>query len=324
MKDDSRFRLRRSMLGAGLLAGLSPLGAQNLPSSGSTPIISTGSPGSAMDYVARWLAEQFAMRLGGSYPVETMQGAGGAMAAGSLLTRSAGSSLLVAHSGLLCTYPVLNADSLTFHPKDDLVPVGIPVGTPMFVATGSNSGITDVAQLKIWRGRQLHYAANQIGGVDHLSGLLLLDTVQVDPVPVLYAKVGQAALDVAEGRVPLGVFSWQSIRPLVEAGRVSILCVLSERRVPFAAQMTTAKELGINVSIEGWIGLFVRQGTLELILQAHANAMDEFMSGPAAAHFLSAGGLSKLHVRRPESVAFVSKEINRYASLIKRYNIKKT
>jgi tripartite-type tricarboxylate transporter receptor subunit TctC len=323
MTETSRFRLRRGILSAGLLGALSPLGAQGLPGSGSTTLIATGSAGSGMDYLARWLAEQFAVRPGGTHPVENMQAAGGALAARTLISRPAGSSLLVAHSGLLCTYPLLNADGLAFHPTEDLIPVGIPTGAPMFVVTGRNVGITDAAQIKSWRGQELRYAAGQMGASGHLGGLLFLEAVHAKPVPVFYTRNGQALLDVAEQRVPFGVFSWPAISAMVEAGRIHVLCVLSDRRVPFAPQLATAMELGIDVSVEGWSGLFARRGTSESTLQAYASAMDESLTGPSVSRFLSFGGLSLRHIRRPQAAAFISKEIDRYAALIKRYNIGK-
>jgi len=323
MTVSSRFRLRRSILGAGLLGALSPVGAQGLSGSVVTPLIASGSPGSSMDYLARCLSEQFAVRLGGTYPVENMQAAGGALAARALMNRPAGSSLLVAHSGLLCTYPVLNADGLAFHPRNDLIPVGIPTGTPMFVVTGRNSGITNALQLKTWRGQEMRYAAGQMGASGHLGGLLLLDAVRAKPVPVFYTKNGQALLDVAEQRVPFGVFSWPAISSMVEVGKVQALCVLSDRRVPFAANLATAMEMGIDVSLEGWVGVFARQGTPELTLGVYASAMDDFLLGPSVDRFLNFGGLSLRHIRRPEAATFISKEIDRYAALIKRYNIGK-
>ena len=323
MTEPSRFRLRRGILSAGLLGALSPLGAQGLPGSGSTALIATGSAGSGMDYLARWLAEQFAVRPGGTHPVENMQAAGGALAARTLISRPAGSSLLVAHSGLLCAYPLLNADGLAFHPTEDLIAVGIPTGAPMFVVTGRNVGITDAVQIKSWRGQELRYAAGQMGASGHLGGLLFLEAVHAKPVPVFYTRNGQALLDVAEQRVPFGVFSWPAISAMVEAGRIHVLCVLSDRRVPFAPQLATAMELGIDVSVEGWSGLFARRGASESTLQAYASAMDESLTGPSVSRFLSFGGLSLRHIRRPQAAAFISKEIDRYAALIKRYNIGK-
>lgn len=315
--------MRRRMLGVGLLAGLGPVGAQGLLGSGATPIISTGSQGSSMDYVARRLAEQFALRPGGSYPVENMQAAGGSIAVNALLGRAAGSALLVAHSGLLCSYPLLSSERLTFSPTEDLVPVGIPTGTPMFVITGKTSGIAEPAHLRQWGGREMHYAAGLVGASGHLGGQIFLEALQVEPVPVFYRMNRQALLDVSEGRVLMGVFGWQAIASLVDAGRVSVLCVLSDQRMPFAPHLATAKEQGIDVSIEGWVGLFSRKGTPEPMLQAYAQAIDELMSGPTVAQFLSAGGLSKRHIRRPEAAAFIRNEIDRYAALIKRYNIGK-
>jgi tripartite-type tricarboxylate transporter receptor subunit TctC len=324
MTQQSLLQIRRSILSAGLVGALCPLWAQSSLGNLSTPIISTGSPGSSMDYLARALAEQFSMRPGGTYTVENTQAAGGAVAAKALLSRNAGSALLVAHSGLLCTYPLLNANGLTFHPTDDLVPVGVPTGTPMFVVTGRDSGIGNAAQLRAFRGQELVYAAGQMGASGHLGGLLFIDAIKAKPVPVFYTKNGQALLDVAENRVSLGVFSWQAISALAEAGKISVLCVLSDRRVPFAAHLATALELGIDVSIEGWVGLFTRQGTSELILQGYSNALDEFMSGPSVARFLGFGGLTKRHIRRPEAAAFIRKEIDRYAVLLKRYNMGKS
>ena len=319
----SDFYLRRRMLGAGLLAGLGPVSAQGLLGSAVTSIVSTGAPGSGMDYVARRLAEQFTSRLGGNFPVESMQAAGGVVAASTVLSRPAGSSLLVAHSGLFCTLPLLSAERLAFNPAEDLMPIGIPVGSPVFVITGKTSGIADMAQLRQWRGRPLAYAASLVGASGHIGGQVFLDALRIEPVPVFYSMNRQALLDVSEARVPLGVFGWPAFSGLVDAGRVSVLCVLSEHRAPFAPQVATAKELGIDVNVEGWVGLFSRKGTPESVLQAYALAMNEFLSGPSLAQFLSVGGFSKLDIRRPEAPAFIKRDIDRYAEIIRRYHIGK-
>ncbi len=315
--------MRRRLLGAGALCALGPVSAQMLLGTAVTPIVSTGAPGSGMDYVARRLAEQFTSRLGGNYPVESMQAAGGAIAAGAVLNRPAGSSLLVAHSGLFCTLPLLSTERLAFNPVDDLVPVGIPVGSPVFVITGKNSGIESLEKLRQWRGRQLAYAASLVGATGHIGGQVFLDALRIEPVPVFYSMNRQALLDVSEARVPLGLFGWPAFSGLVEAGRVSVLCVLSDQRAPFAPHVPTAKELGVDVSIEGWVGLFSRKGTPEPMLQAFAQATNDFLSGASLAQFLSVGGFSKLDIRRSEAPAFIRSDIDRYAAIIKRFHIGK-
>ena len=51
--------------------------------------------------------------------------------------------------------------------------------------------------------------------------------------------------------------------------------------------------------------------------------MNEFLSGPSLAQFLSVGGFSKLDIRRPEAPAFIKRDIDRYAEIIRRYHIGK-
>jgi tripartite-type tricarboxylate transporter receptor subunit TctC len=318
---------RRTVLaGLAALAGEVAIG-QTLRAAGSPRSIIVPFPaGFVTDALARRLAELFEEVHGVPFVVENLPGAGGVIAATQLLKRPAdGRTLLLAHSGLVCNLPLLAETPLAFNPRQDLVAVCTLADTPPFAFVGKSYPAHSLRELqRVSRGADapLLFATPAQGGAYHIAGLVLMEKLGIKAEHVPYRDGNQLLADVSEGRVAVGIHSWDTIAPFYQAGRIAVLCSFSEAPFAFAPQVPTPASAGITgVDINGWVGLFVAKGSPPAAVAEYAREVAGFFRTRSLAAFLTARGIHPGY-RDPEaSKAFVEAEIHRYEQLLRTYGL---
>ncbi|MGV0958309.1 MAG: Bug family tripartite tricarboxylate transporter substrate binding protein [Limnohabitans sp.] len=259
---DLNRRKRRTL--ATLLALLSGgVMAANANTVKSRKLLVGGSVGGGIDPVMRRLKIQLEALQAGLFDIDFVPGGGGMSAINRLLAESADShSVLIATSGALCITPVV-AKIEGFNPEQDLVPLAILGKVPFVLFTSADSGFTSFGEMvrQFSSGaRMLDYGVIPIYGANHIGGHALLQRLGIAGRAVPYKQASQLALDVAEGRVAIGIHTQGAIKGLVEQRKLRPLAVFAHKRLATLPDVPTLKELGLAEQIyEGWFGIFHRK-----------------------------------------------------------------
>ena len=203
-------------------------------------------PGGVTDSIARITADWLTQRLGQPVIAENRPGASGAIAA-ELVARAEpdGYTLLSAATPQLAIVP--HVQKIAYDPVGDFAPISI-VGTNPF-ALGCNQKIaaTNLKQLvdyaKAHPG-ELSYASPGAGSVGHLTMALFLARAGLKMEAVLYKGGGPAMADVVGGHVPCYFGNLNEILPHAGGGKINVLAVSGEARVPQLPQVPTVAEQG--------------------------------------------------------------------------------
>lgn len=222
--------------------------------------------GSGPDVLARALGEVLSKSLGQPVLVENRPGANGTLAAAYVLSQPAdGHTLFLAGVSNMAWNPYLYK-SLSHQPSRDFAGVAVIANTPFLTAVSPSLGVKSLAEL-VQRAKaepgKISFASAGIGNSTHLAGELLMDRlgIQMQHVPFSGAGGQSAATSLMAGETPVMTSVPAGLVPLALASKVVPLAVTGDRRLAQLPNVSTFRELGINMEVPGWYSIVVRAGT---------------------------------------------------------------
>ena len=222
-------------------------------------------PGGSMDAVGRVLAEPWASLLKQRIVIDNRGGAGGTVGT-TIVAKAApdGYTILYANLGPLSIGPSLYR-KLGYDLFRDLAPVSLVGSSPIIIFAATSLPVQSVKDFVAYakaRPGQLNYASSGIGSGLHLTGELFKSLAGVDMVHVPYKGVGQAAADIASGRIQVLVNTWSGTIPHVKAGRLRPVITGGSRRTAQIPDVPTGAEAGFpDFQATAWHALVVPAGT---------------------------------------------------------------
>jgi tripartite-type tricarboxylate transporter receptor subunit TctC len=222
-------------------------------------------PGSQPDVAARALGEAMAPDLGQPVVVENRPGAGGTIATTAVAGAPADGHVLNASgcSGDSIVFAFVAQGRPPLRLFDDLAPVARVLRDHWLVVVPADSPATGLERLAT-TGRAatgpLAYPSPGDGTTPHLQAERLARTLGFEALHVPYKDSPLA--DLAAGRLAYGVFPSASAMPLVKAGKLKPIAVLSSERLGAVPDVPTAVEQGLpGYVFNGGICLWTPGGT---------------------------------------------------------------
>lgn len=277
--------------------------------------------GGSNDVVARLLAPALEARLGQPFVVENRPGGGGSLGMGMVARgRPDGSVFLVSSASNHVFHPLVSGD-LGYDPREALPAVAMLVDVPNVIATNPAFGVTNVqeliAKVRATRGGA-SFASSGVGTSNHLAGELFRLRTGIDLTHVPYRGGGPAINDLISGTVPIGFMNLPTVAPPASDGRVRIIAVCTAQRVSIRPDLPTVAEQGVaDYAVRSWTGMFAPRGTPAPILERFTAALREALAAPQVASRLVAIGSEPLYMPPAETEAFVRREFDRWAPVVR-------
>lgn len=216
--------------------------------------------GSSADVTARMLADGMSKALSQRVLVVNRPGAGGAIGYKHVATQKPDGYSLVWNSNSIST--TYHSGQLPFD-YQAFEPVARVLVESVVVAVRADSRWSNlkefVAEAKS-KPKVLSVGHSGIGSHTHISLAALFSAagVEVNEVPFGAAQVVPSLLG---GHVDAVVQLPAALSAPVKQGQVRLLAALIPKRDPALSQVPTAKEQGLDVSLEAWRGIAVPKGT---------------------------------------------------------------
>ena len=283
-------------------------------------------PGQATDIAARMLATKLQDAMGQAFVIDNRAGAGGSIGTEIAAKSPAdGYTLLAASSGPVSIMPSLQ--KLPYDPQKDLTLIALITRNPYVLVVHpsfpANNAKEFIALLRA-NPDKYTFASSGTGATAHLLEELFNFQAQIKARHIPYKGSAPAITDILNGQVTYMVETVASLVAHVRSGRLKALGVSTARRAAALPDVPTLMEAaGLpDYDAAAWIGYAVPAGTPRDIVVRLSAEIQKALQSPDLRERLLNAGLDPVESTPDELVAFMRKEQERYAAVIRSANVK--
>jgi tripartite-type tricarboxylate transporter receptor subunit TctC len=283
-------------------------------------------PGQATDIAARMVAQKLQEQTGQPFVVDNRPGAGGSLGTSVAAQSPAdGYTLLAASSGPISIMPSLQ--KLTYEPQKDFVLIALITRNPYALVVSPSFPAKDakefVALLKA-NPDKYTFASSGTGATAHLLAELFNSMAGIKARHIPYKGSAPALTDVMNGEVSYMIETVASVAGHVKSGRLRALGVSTLRRAAALPDVPTlAEAAGVpDYDAAAWIGYAAPAGTPKEVIARLSSELQKALQAPDMKEKLLNAGLDPVASTPEELPAFMRREQERYATVIRNANIK--
>jgi tripartite-type tricarboxylate transporter receptor subunit TctC len=164
---------------------------------------------------------------------------------------------------------------------------------------------------------KLSFATPGPGGTTHLAVELLKSIAGIDMVHVPYKGSAPGQVDVVAGRVPLMSDPLFSAMPFVRAGKLKVLAVTTEERVPGFEKYPTVAETYPGFDVRAYLGFVVPKKTPPATVRAIRLAAVQALQMPDLKRKIEELGNTPVGSTPEEFDRFIAADMKKWAKVIK-------
>ncbi len=316
--------LRNSWAGVLLASLVSGVGAQTYPSQ-PIKLIQPFAPGAASEVALRIVAERLGMALKTSVLIENRPGAGSTLGADSVAKAAPdGYTLMASYNSSIAPGPLMYS-KIPYDSIKDFQHIALIGVYPQYLIVRTDhpaKSIQDFIQTVRSKPGTVNYASAGVGTSGFLVAELLKQTLSLQMTHIPYKGPAQAITDLLGGRLDMVLTA--SATELVKAGKVRVLAVTSEKRVPMYPDIPTLEEIAPGVQAVSWVGISAPAQTPKAITARLEKEILAVLNAPDMQARLSepALGLFPLTLGTDKFADFIQKEMRTWSPVIKAGNIR--
>lgn len=318
-----KFLNRRLTLNTLLVSLLGALAAVPAHAQDGAPAkIIVGFPaGGSFDAIARLVAEKAKNELNRPVVVDNKTGAGGRIAVDALkASPNDGSVVMLGPDALTALYP-FTFKKLSYDPKKDLVPIGTVAEFAFGFAVGTNPKVNTWAEYVAWaksNPKEANYGIPALGAPHHFYGMVLGDAIGVPMQNVPFQGSAPINLALMGGQISSSIDVASSQVENHKAGKIKILAVTTEQRIPQAPDVPTFTELGFpSVSGSGFNALYAPAGTSAAMVANWNRTLVKIMAMPDVKEKITAMGFMPVGKPTQELIDRQNAVIKKWEPVIK-------
>jgi tripartite-type tricarboxylate transporter receptor subunit TctC len=286
----------------------------------SVRIIVSVLPGDTCDTLARLAGYKMGEKFGQQFVIDNRVGASGAIAHG-IIAQAApdGYTLGCGNGGSLAILPHA-MKNIPYNALKDFTAISLMATNFMALAVGGGSSFKSVGDL-VQQAKQnpgkVTFGSNGEGAFLHFATELFRSTAGFSYLHVPFKGFPQLAGDLVSGRLDASFGSFPAVLPFTQGGRVRILGIARDKRLPNYPDIPTISESVPGYVSGGWFGVVGPAGipkNIVALLNREANAA---LAAPDVREKLSSQGLD-LFAETPEFFdKFIRDDFVRYGRMAK-------
>ncbi|MFM9882485.1 MAG: tripartite tricarboxylate transporter substrate binding protein [Burkholderiales bacterium] len=278
--------------------------------------------GTSADVTARLLAEGMAKHLGATIVVVNRPGAAGAIGYRHVATQKPDGYALVWNSNSIST--AFHSGQLAFDYRAFDAVARVLVESPIVVVRGDSKWQTLydlIAEAKARPGT-LTVGNSGVGSHTHISSAALFKAAGVIVTDVPYAA-SQVVPSLLGSHVDALVQLPGALASHTKSGAVRVLAALIPNRDPALPNVPTAKEQGVDVSLEAWRGIAVPKGVPNAVIAKLEGAIRRTVEAPEFSKASDRLGIRPAFATASEFGAIIAKEDAELEQLMRAIGLKK-
>ncbi|PIF93371.1 tripartite-type tricarboxylate transporter receptor subunit TctC [Acidovorax sp. 62] len=315
--------------GTGLAAGavLSPASwAQSAWPSKPIRIVVPYTAGGFTDQMARLLQVGLQQRLGQPVVVDNKPGANSIIGVDAVAKAAPDGHtfavVIAAYAANTTLYP-----KLPYDPRKDLVGVSLMGVSPLVAAVAANAPFKTTAELVAYARAnpgKLSFASSGSGSAAHLTSELMRLVTKTDMVHVPYKGAAPALTDLLGGQIPLFLDPPPNLIQPAKAGRIRLIGVASDKRLPALPDVPTFAEQGYPDLVGStWAAMLAPAGVPREIVQRMSEEVARIIRSPAVTQRLETEMGTFAEGSSPQECdAFIQAETAKWARVIQAAGVK--
>ena len=283
-------------------------------------------PGAPSDMVGRTIGQKMGEQMGQNLIPDNRTGAGGTLGLSLVAKAPPDGYTVLVTSPTIALGPLLYAN-LPFDPLKDFTAVARLASIENVILVHPSipaRTLKEFIALARAHPGKLNYGSGGPGTTNHLANELLKSITGVDMVHIPYKGATLATTALMGGEVDEVIVSVASVLPLIKAGKVRPLAVLSEKRVATLPNVLTSREAGFpGFRMSIWYGMYVPAGTpRDIVNRLYREAARAFEDATLRQHMANVG--MEPWLGTPEDMdKLMRSETSRYSKVIESAGIKK-
>jgi tripartite-type tricarboxylate transporter receptor subunit TctC len=249
--------------GAGALPALSRFAwAESYPTHPARLVVGFAA-GSTTDILARLMGQWLSQRLGQQFVIENRPGAGGNIAAETVVRAPADGYTLLMVPPAVAANATLYED-LNFNFIRDTAPVAGVVRVPNVAEVHPSVPVKSIPELIAYAKAnpgKLSYASAGIGTPSHLAGQLFNTMAGVNLRHIPYRGDGPAMADLVAGQVPVAFATTIASIEHIRAGQLRPLAVTTLKRSDVLPDLPSVSEFVPGYETSSWFGIAAPRAT---------------------------------------------------------------
>lgn len=210
-------------------------------------VVTHAGAGGGTDITTRMMMLRARRELKNDMVVVNKKGGGGAVAMNYFLTRPAdGHTILAFTIGHAATV----AKKKTKMRLDDILPIARGTDDPQILMVNCKKAPWKNGRefVEAQKTKQLAYGTTHVGGIDHISAFMFTKRGNLkQPKIIPFKGGGELATNLVAGNIDVGVLNLAEAEAQISSGDICPIVVLGAQRMKPIPDVSTAKELGIDV-----------------------------------------------------------------------------
>jgi len=262
------------ILGLGIAVAAGVASAQSYPTRPVT-ILCWSAPGSPVDIYARTMAKLLTPLLGQNVVVENRTGGSGIIMVNSLVRGNTDGHTIAAMTLTLAT---LFSEKTAQFKRSDLQLIARSQIDPYGLVVHTSTPFKTIEQFVDFARKKPDYI--NVGGPFAISSHrvaweIFSETAKFKTTWVPYPGGGPALTAVSGGHIDAAATNPGNVKPMIQAKKVRVLAVSSDKRLADFPDVPTYKEKGWNVVRYQWRGMMAKAGTSKAVVDKLAAAVEK-------------------------------------------------
>ena len=270
-----------------------------------TRVVTHSSPGGGSDVFLREMIPHLSRVMAGTVIVDNIQGGSGAKALATVAAAAPDGRTLYA------TTPTYIYTSLLSRPEaryTDLEPLVNLVFDPEVLYTATDSRFRSLRDvIDHARSGPGRWGAANPASLERQVMEQIKQKAGVNAAITTFEGGGDMLLNVLNHTLDMGVGELQEIRGQLDAGKLRLLAVVGEERLPQFPDVATAREQGIDLAVRKFRGLAGPKGMPAEVIAAWEAAVPKLLDDPAYRKLYMDNSLQPGFMSHVEYVAFMEK-----------------
>ena len=282
--------------------------------------------GAPSDLLGRMIAQRMSEQMGQGVIADNRAGAGGTIAVAHVAKSPPDGHTILVTSPVIALGPLLYSN-VGYDPTRDLVPIArlVTIENVMLVhpSVPARTLKEFIALARAHPGK-LNYGSGGPGTTNHLANELLISLEKLKLVHVPYKGATLATVGLMAGEVDELIVGVSSSLPLIKAGRVRPVVVLSNKRDPMLPDVPSSADAGFpGFVMPSWYGMLAPAGTPRDVVERLYKEVARAFDNPTLRSQMAAAGINPW-LGSPEDLTNVIRtETARYGKVIQSAGLKK-